>query len=162
MKLTHSNIQHSIQWNSNHSVKTKLWPRSGVWIPCAPFHELHETFRHHLGALPDPTCFRGEWSWKTGMLSCIHGIWAAGLQPFLCFIIIFFLLQMRSPTTQPVYKVKSWVKLHSIYETQWGRKSMASHLKPLFMVSHTKPSPLPGCTVVLVIAIYALCSPKHK
>ena len=78
------------------------------------------------------------------------------------FYYYFFLLQMRSPTTQPVYKVKSWVKLHSIYETQWGRKSMASHLKPLFMVSHTKPSPLPGCTVVLVIAIYALCSPKHK
>lgn len=43
--------------------------------------------------------------------------------------------RVRSLTLQTAYKVKSWVKLHSIYETLQGKKSIASHSKPLFMAS---------------------------
>lgn len=147
MKLTHSNIQHNTEWNSNHLVKNKLWLRAGVWIPSVPFHSLPKTFTHHLGALSDPRCFCGESSWKTGMFSC-HP-WNLGYRAVAIFSFFMFFLQMRSSTTQPAHKVKSWVKLHSIYETRWRRKSIASHLQPLFNGLAHKALPLPSCKLCL-------------
>ena len=76
-------------------------------------------------------------------------------------VVIFPQHQVRSLTLQPACKVKSRVKLHSIYETLRGRKSIVSHWEPLFTVSYAKPLLLPGWVIVPVGTSSALCSPKH-
>lgn len=160
VKLTHLNIQCNIQQNSNRSVKTKSWSGSGAWSPRAPLPELCETFQGSPRGATSPCMLLWRIRLQMGMFSCTDGIWAVRL---LC---VFFhrvshLTRVRSLTIQPVCEVKSWVKLHSIYETLRGRKSIASRLEPLFMVSYTKLLPLPGCAIMLAVSIYALCSPKH-
>lgn len=100
---------------------------------------------------------------RMGMFSCTDGIWAVKQLGFdFCWVFFFTewatWCKVRRLTLQPVCKVKSRVKLHSIYETLQGRKSIASHLQPLFTASYTKPLTLPGWATVPVGSSSALCS----
>lgn len=141
--------------------KTAAWGsrRCRACSARAPLGELCKTSQGPPGGLPPLRGFCWEWDGKMGTFSRTDRIGAVG--QLLFFIGWAIWCQVRSLTLQPVCKVKSWVKLHSIYETLQGRKSIASHLQPLFMASHTKPLPLPGWPTVLTGSSFALCSPKH-
>lgn len=158
-KLTRLNIRCNIQRNSNRLVKTKSCSGSGAWSPRAPLPELCQTFQGSPWGLP---CCPGWYQAANGHV--FMSWWDLGCRIaafFFFFHWVSHLTRVRSLTIQPVREVKSWVKLHSIYETLRGRKSIAARLEPLFMVSYTKLLPLPGCAITPVVSIYALCSPKH-
>lgn len=205
------NMQCSIQWNSNHSVKNKSqWAvrllfralHGHLFKVSAEYHMQSKTQqaesgpttkpcevqkdvtliphlrpqpdapgstepavlrlprascarppRDHPAGLPPLSCWESES--KTGTFSRTNRIWGCRVAAFyFCPTKWAIWRGVGSLTLQPARKVKSWVKLHGIYETPQGRKSITSHLEPLFMVSYTKPLPLPGSSSVL-------CSPKH-
>lgn len=140
--------------------KTEAWGsrQYGAYSAHASLLSCARPPRDHPGGLPPPRRFCWESDSRTGTFPRADGIWAVGW-------LAFFPLSEPSDTGWEASHSKLHTRLKAelnctafMKHCRGKKKSIASHSKPLFMASYTKPLQLPGWATTSVSSSSVLSS----